>query len=121
MTEYSEIILLYFRRLLCCNEERDGGAVLVQRCKKEQEGQVDTEAPPTLPRRRAAWWGEECSGMGTSAGRCDLPDSSGTALEMPALGEMLAVMVAEERETLTPESFITMIPEGCDQRWIRVM
>lgn len=40
---------------------------------------------------------------------CGSPDSSAVGfVALPALGETLVVMMAEERDTLTPESFITM-------------
>lgn len=56
-----------------------------------------------------------------SAGLCGSPESSGAVLELPALGETLAVMVTEERETLTPESFITMVESvGTDSRRNRI-
>lgn len=40
--------------------------------------------------------------------KCGSPESSGAGPELAALGETVADMVAEERDTLTPESFITM-------------
>jgi hypothetical protein len=38
----------------------------------------------------------------------EVAESSGAGPELVALGETVADMVAEERDTLTPESFITM-------------
>jgi hypothetical protein len=49
--------------------------------------------------------GEEDGRLETESGS---PESSGAGPELVALGETVADMVAEERDTLTPESFITM-------------